>query len=250
MNYRQLIDDVQEGIWAIDVKAKTSLVNSHMAEMLGYTVEEMLGKPIFSFMDKKGAVLCKGIFENLERRKQGTTEQHEFEFHHKNGSYVYTNVSLSPIVDDSGNHEGTLACVIDRTERKKTEEAYKLAEEKYRKLVEHSVDCIHTIDTNGRFVHINKTGLRLNCLNHEREILGKSYQKMVHKKYENVVVKAIQKALKGEAASFHYETTTPKGDHKWWDSNLVPICSADGKIVHMVGISGSARLIMSESVFH
>ncbi|MBF0543955.1 MAG: PAS domain S-box protein [Candidatus Riflebacteria bacterium] len=49
--HRRLVETLQEGIWAIDRDALTIYVNPKMAEMLGYTTEEMIGKYLFSFMD-------------------------------------------------------------------------------------------------------------------------------------------------------------------------------------------------------
>ena len=53
-NYRQLLDTIQEGIWVIDADAVTTFVNPRMAEILGYTTEEMIGRHLYSFMDEQG----------------------------------------------------------------------------------------------------------------------------------------------------------------------------------------------------
>ena len=58
--YRRLVDNLQEGIWALDIKDKTTFVNKGMAEMLG--------KKVFDFMDERGVRICK---ERLEGRMQG-----------------------------------------------------------------------------------------------------------------------------------------------------------------------------------
>jgi PAS domain S-box-containing protein len=60
--YRILIESLQEGVWVIDKDNMTTFVNIPMADMLGYTVEEMLGRHLFSFMDEKGV--------NITERKQ------------------------------------------------------------------------------------------------------------------------------------------------------------------------------------
>ena len=113
--YRQLIETLQEGIWVIDKDTSTTFVNPRMAEMLGYTIEEMLGKPLFSFMDERGVEIVK---YNMERRKQGIAEQHDFEFLRKDGSRVYTTMETSPLTDEKGNFVGALAGVVDITGRK------------------------------------------------------------------------------------------------------------------------------------
>ena len=51
--YRQLVERLQEGVWALDEDANTTFANPRMAEILGYTVSEMLGRPLFSFMDEQ-----------------------------------------------------------------------------------------------------------------------------------------------------------------------------------------------------
>ena len=42
-NYRHLVENAQEGIWNVDPRGKTIFVNGRMAEMLGYTIDEMMG---------------------------------------------------------------------------------------------------------------------------------------------------------------------------------------------------------------
>ena len=85
--YRQLVELAQEGIWSLDAQARTDYVNPRMAQILGYDVEEMLGRHLFDFMDKTAQ---EEASRNLERRSQGISEQHEFVFIHKSGRLVIT----------------------------------------------------------------------------------------------------------------------------------------------------------------
>jgi len=118
--YHRLIDALQEGIWAIDKDDMTTFVNGRMAEMLGYSVEEMLGKKVFSFMDERGMKLCEYY---VERRKQGINEQHDFELLKKDGSRIYVTMEASPIYDENRDYIGGISGVIDITGRKKAEDA-------------------------------------------------------------------------------------------------------------------------------
>src|SRR3977135_2567724 len=52
--YRQLLDAAYEGVWRIDSELVTDYVNQSMAEMLGYSVEEMLGRGLSDFLDEEG----------------------------------------------------------------------------------------------------------------------------------------------------------------------------------------------------
>jgi PAS domain-containing protein len=81
--YRQIVELAQEGIWVIDAENRTLFANARMAEMLGYTVDEMHGQPLFAFMDDENRKLAEA---DVERRRQGITEQHEFVFRRKDGT--------------------------------------------------------------------------------------------------------------------------------------------------------------------
>ncbi len=128
MKYRQLAELAQEGIWTIDVGAITTYVNPRMGEMLGYTPEEMIGRHLFSFMDEHGKEIAQ---IELDRRKQGIKERHDFEFLRKDGKRLYASLETSPMMDDAGDYTGALAVVADITERKRAEEALKKSEAKF-----------------------------------------------------------------------------------------------------------------------
>ncbi len=116
--YRTVAENLHEGIWFIDQDEHTTYVNPRMADMLGYTVDEMTGQRLFDFMDERGVELCE---HNLERRRQGIKEQHDFELLRKDGERIYTSMETTPVTDGEGNYIGALASVADITERKKIE---------------------------------------------------------------------------------------------------------------------------------
>jgi PAS domain S-box-containing protein len=116
--YRQLVETLQEGIWVIDSNACTTFVNRRMAEMLGYTVEEMTGRHLFEFMDEPGRESAQ---KQLERRSQGIKEQHDLELVRKDGGHVFVLFEASPVTDTEGNFSGAIAGVLDITDRKRME---------------------------------------------------------------------------------------------------------------------------------
>ncbi len=118
--YRRIVETANEGIWSIDAQDCTNFVNPKMAELLGYTPEEMLGKSLLDFMDEAGK---EEAGEKLERRRQGIVEQHDFLFYRKNGAPLWTLLSATPIFNEAGEYLGSLAMVTDITTRKQAEQA-------------------------------------------------------------------------------------------------------------------------------
>ncbi len=127
--YRRIIETAQEGVWAIDADNHTTLVNQRLADMLGYTIEEIIGKTIYDFTDEEGIAI--GV-KSLENRRLGINEQFDFKFIRKDGAIVWAILETSPLYDQNGQYAGALAMLTDITQRKQTEaqlvEAHKFLE--------------------------------------------------------------------------------------------------------------------------
>ena len=119
-------------MWSIDKEGYTTFVNPRMAELLGYSTEEMIGKHLFDFMDGKQVRIAQN---NIERRKNGLNEQHDFEFIKKDGSKLYVTMETSAIVDEDGEYIGALAGVMDISPRKAVEEALQLERDNLHKVL-------------------------------------------------------------------------------------------------------------------
>lgn len=174
--YRRLVETLREGIWVIGKDSRTTFVNPRMAEILGYDIEEMKGRHLFSFMDEHGVEIAKRL---LERRKQGLKEQHDFEFLRKDGTRIYATLETSPITDDNGNYSGALASVMDITESKKAEEELKLSEQRFRCLVENTLVGITTVDTKGRLTYLNRATADMFGYSGS-EMLGQPFNSFLH----------------------------------------------------------------------
>ncbi|MEG4337129.1 PAS domain S-box protein [Microcoleus sp. D3_18_C2] len=131
--YRCIVETADEGIWMIDTEGKTTFVNQKMANMLGCTPEEMIGKSLFAFMDAEGIAIAQ---ISLERRREGIREQLDFKFRSRDGRDLWAMVSTNSLVDKQGRYMGALAMVADITDRKQTEAALQQSEAKFRSLYE------------------------------------------------------------------------------------------------------------------
>ena len=133
--YRRIVETTDEGIWTIDASTSTTFVNPKMARMLGYTIEEMQGRPLRDFMDDEGWAFAQA---QLARRAQGIADLHEFRFRRKDGSELWALLTANAIQDASGQYVGALAMVTDVTERHRAEESLRESEARFRSLFENS----------------------------------------------------------------------------------------------------------------
>ena len=168
--YRCIVETADEGIWMIDAEGKTTFVNQKMADMLGCTVEETIGQPLFAFMDAEGRAIAGA---NLNRRREGIGEQHDFKFLRRDGSELWAMVSTNPLPDKEGRFIGALAMVADITDRKQTEAALQQSEAKFRLLYELTSLAVLMLDENG-IRNVNNATIELFRATSQGQFVGKN----------------------------------------------------------------------------
>jgi PAS domain S-box-containing protein len=114
-----LVAAAHEGIWALNVDGITRFANVRMAEMLGCTVDELLGRHFLDFVPQMRREEAERY---LESRLQGLEDERDFELRRKDGAAVWTLASTSPVRDTEGRIVGTLGMFMDITRRKHAEE--------------------------------------------------------------------------------------------------------------------------------
>ncbi|MEJ2420654.1 MAG: PAS domain S-box protein [Acidobacteriota bacterium] len=108
-----------EGIWQLDESYVTSYVNPALADMMGFAVSEMEGRPLFDFLEPDVQREAEGY---LAQRREGRQETHPFRFRRKDGSPLWAMVSASGLFDEKGRFEGVIAMVTDIGPLKEAEE--------------------------------------------------------------------------------------------------------------------------------
>lgn len=210
--YRRLVETLMEGIWVLDKDANTTFVNPRMAQMLGYTVDEMLGKHLFSFMDEQGR---ENAMRYLERRSQGIKEQHDFEFVRKDGTRIYASLETSPIVDENGNYSGAIAAIADITERKRTEEKLREGEQFLESIFASIQDSIGIIDSDMNIIRVNK--MTESWYMHAMPLVGKKCFKAYHNRKERCELCPAWETLKtGKSAYKEVPRHGPGGKQVGW----------------------------------
>jgi diguanylate cyclase (GGDEF)-like protein/PAS domain S-box-containing protein len=121
-HYRRIIETAEVGIWMLDAEKITIFTNRKIFEMLGYTPEEMKGKSFLEFTDAEGRSLLES---KMQSRPLTSNGQYDFKFLRKDGTDLWTIMTISPIFDKTGGCEGASIMITDITERKKAEEQLK-----------------------------------------------------------------------------------------------------------------------------
>jgi PAS domain S-box-containing protein len=116
--YRNLVETMNEGMGINDENDVLTYINPKLSQMIGYSKDEMIGRKIFDFFDKKNKKL---IIEQRNRQKKGKSVTLELDWTKKNGKKLFTIVSPRAIFDESGKYTGGSAVITDITVMKKYE---------------------------------------------------------------------------------------------------------------------------------
>lgn len=128
--YRDLVELAQDGIWQIDEKGITTFVNKRMAEMLDYSVQEMMGESFYHFVcEKEKQTYQAQISQSLNEVKV----RFDVEFIKRDGSSIFTMVSTSSIFDEENTRQEILMVVTDITYRIISERKLREAFEKVKR---------------------------------------------------------------------------------------------------------------------
>jgi PAS domain S-box-containing protein len=171
IRYRRIVETASEGIWQLDQANKTVFVNPRMAEMLGYSLEEMMGKSILDFLletDKKSVEFL------FEQRQDSSLPSYDIQFSRQDGSILWGMVSTRPILDDSGQYLGCLKMITDISDRKENEAIVKEFNRRWRSVLDSIQMIVVELDKNGKVEHINPFFEKITQFSPE-EVLGKHW---------------------------------------------------------------------------
>jgi two-component system, NtrC family, sensor kinase len=161
--YRAIVEGAMEGVWSIDLQGFTTFVNQAMADMLGYERHEMIGKPIFLFMDEAAQLQAK---KQIEQKREGKRDRQNFRFKHKLGREIWTLMSTVPLNDAAGGFIGAVAMVSDETANRKDADEQEQRElelvrlDKLMSLTALVGGVIHEINNPNHFITLNVPLLR------------------------------------------------------------------------------------------
>jgi PAS domain S-box-containing protein len=196
--YRTLVEQLEEGVTVLDLEGKISFVNPKMISMLKYSENELINTSWEKFVPEEEHYK---IHDDYEKRRKGDTSVYESILLAKNGNLIPVITTVSPLLSDNGIMTGTLAVFIDITERKKSEEATRASEEKYRMLVEKLEEGVILSNVEGRMLFVNPKFCSMLKYS-EDELINTHWMDIVPKEEFEKIQKHRDKRLRGETSNY------------------------------------------------
>jgi two-component system, cell cycle sensor histidine kinase and response regulator CckA len=172
--FRELFENAPVGYHAIDVRGRFTRVNNTELEMLGYTEAEIVGKPIWNYLQGDEEIESEflDVVGGLSPVPVDATER---ELIRKNGQIIDVLIETRAMRDDAGNITGFRESIIDISVIKRAGRVMVESEERYRTLFDRAPVGYQEVDGSGTIVDVNTT---------ELEMLGYEFDEMIGHNFE------------------------------------------------------------------
>ena len=226
--YRSLIETSPDVITVVDLKGNVIAISQRAFELTGYSEEEIRGENAVRFVvpeeQEKGKRLFKEILDN------GSIQDAEYALRRKDGSQRIVGTSGTVIPDKDGNPQAVMLIVHDITERKRSEEALRESELKYRTLLESLNEGIWAVDTEYAITFSNaRLAEMLGCA--VEEMIGQSLFNFI---YEQDIVNSLfflKRALQGVQEEHRLKFLRKDGSMLHASVHLSPMFDAEGNTI-------------------
>jgi PAS domain S-box-containing protein len=182
--FRLLVAGVKDyAIFMLDPEGRVSTWNEGAQRIKGYTSEEIIGQQFSRFYTREDIESGKPDHELKIAASEGKSEDEGWRVR-KDGSQFWANVVITAVRNRNGDLLGFSKVTRDFTERKKTEEALRASENRFRSLFEFSPDAIVASDAEGKIAELN--GQVAKCFGYERaELLGQPVEMLIPERFRN-----------------------------------------------------------------
>jgi two-component system, NtrC family, sensor kinase len=209
--YRDLYDNAPVAFLSIGRDGLIQDCNKAAQQFLGYKAEELNGKPRTELYSGDFIVKVNALFERY--KKGETIKDEEMLYLKKDGTTVYGLLSVSPILDASGQVVSSRSVIVDITERKQVMEALRESEERYRAVIdlgtqggEAIVMSLNEKGIEGLHIFFNEAWPSLTGYT-KNELQKMSFFDLIHPRDRELSISRYRKRLGGEPIPGLYEIT-------------------------------------------
>jgi PAS domain S-box-containing protein len=194
--YKNLIENIPDIIFTIDLEGKITFVSKRAKEILGYENEETINRNIFDFIP---AEAHESTMEKLRKGMEGEKIKHvQLPVTAKSGKELFFDFSFSRIYED-GVVVGAQGTAVDVTERIRAETALRESEERYRWVLNNMADLITIMDLNLRFIYVSPAILRMRGYTAE-EAVAQTFEQVMTPESLQISAKVFEEEMRLEAS--------------------------------------------------
>ncbi len=231
--FRDLFDEAPVAFHELDVDGRVTRVNRTEMSLLGYSAEEMIGRPLWDFIVEDDAEKCVAAEIAGEAPADSTSRT----FRRKGGGRVPVLVRNKLIVDAAGKVRGMRSTLQEISALKRIEEDLREAEEKYRSIFENAIEGIFQSTQEGSYMSVNPALAQIFGYESPDEMMcsvthiGRQLYVDANRRQQFAAIMA----EKGSVKDFESEMRRKDGSVIWVSERARAVRDIDGKLLYYEG---------------
>lgn len=218
--FRNLLADIEEGYFEVDLEGKFTFLNDSVCKVLGYSKKELLGNDSRNFTDQEDVEKVSQVYKTVYKT-QNPIKNFNWHITGKDKTRRYIEGTISLRKDLSGKPVGFRVVANDFTERKQVEESLTQSEEKYRAILENIEEGYYEVDLAGNFTFFNDSVCRILGYSRE-ELIGMNNRQYTDKEHSEKLFKAFNKVFStgGSSKGFDWQIIRKDGARRYIEASV------------------------------
>ena len=149
--YRLLASNTSDVIWTMDMTGRFTYISPSVEKLRGYSVDEAMGQTLEEAFTPASAAVARGAMLHLFQHGQLQRERWEMEQPRKDGSTVWTEVTVNVVREDGGHPIGLQGVTRDIGEQKRIRDALQARSV----AIEAAAEAVLIADRDGYIEYVN-----------------------------------------------------------------------------------------------
>ncbi|MDY6835882.1 MAG: PAS domain S-box protein, partial [Chloroflexota bacterium] len=222
--------------WEIDPDGFYRVVNNGIVKVLGFTPQEMIGKPIFDFMITEDANRLRKELQKVTSPKDRISNN-SYTFVTKDRKELTIETSAMPIISKDGQLQGYRGVSRDISQTMSVDQELKNSKALFNGTLNDMSSFIVVSDPSGKIIFANNTVLDATSLK-SRDAIGTKFWDLrwwSHSDDAKVCVREdIEHCANGESLVRELELQVEGRSRIWIRLSLHPICNEQDEVIYIV----------------
>jgi PAS domain S-box-containing protein len=234
--FRNLLANIEEGYFEVDLDGKFTFLNDSVCKVLGYSKSELIGVDSKKFTDKEDVEKAFQAYKTVYKNDH-TIKNVNWRVIRKDNSKRCIEGAISLRKDLSAIPIGFRVIANDVTERKNMEESLRKSEEKYRTILENIEEGYYEVDLAGNFTFFNDSVSDILGYSKD-ELMGMNNRQYTDKEHSEKLFKAFNNVFTtGEPSKgFDWQIIRKNGTRRYIEASVSLKKDASNKPIGFRGI--------------
>lgn len=243
--FRMLAENASDIIFILDQQFNLTYLSPSIERIRGYSVEETLSQGLEDIFETESHQYLKEFFQahvdpkfNINRKSPRKVTMN-LQVKHKNGNKIWTETTLTSMVNSEGIFSGVHGITRDITDRKLAEDKLRESEERYRFILDNIDDVILVYNKEGAITFIASNGHLQELGYSYEEMIGMNALHLIHPDHHEEVMKNLGELSRGIIHDPHeYRIRSKSGEYLWYRLNCHPIIN-NGEMAEVVCVASN-----------